>query len=486
MKEETPTGRSWFGRAEGRDPTEGFDLLRVGPVRGLVLGRGFPYAVQALALAGFVALAVLSWGHFTPAGTGAKLYAKVHLATLVVWGLWWPAMVWGAVLLGRAWCALCPLELASNGAERAGRRLGVPRRALPRGLAAGWAILAVYALVQMLVAGVSLHRVPAWTSVFLITLLVVAGATGLLLKDRAFCRGFCPVGLLLGTYGRGGMIAVRAGSAEACQACAGKDCVRSCHRARLDARSCPSLLNPPRLDSNRDCLVCGQCLKACAPDNLRLLLRAPFAASDAREPLASWPVTLFVMVASGFVLGELFTEWPAADEGFFLAVPSRLAAGLEGPWAGWIEGLWTLVVIPLAAWSLLGLLARRLGPPRPLAAIWRRMALPVAVVVAAGHMGKGLAKLVSWAPFLPGAWADPSGVATATAIAARTTPSPASLLALPVVGTISLGLVAAGLAYALRELRLAHPGERLGPGDVLPPVAVAAAWAAVIGGWVVQ
>ena len=78
------------------------DLLRFRPVRALVLWGGFPYVFQAAMLAVFIALAWISWGVFTPADVPDKLFAKTHLAQLVIWGIWWPAMVWATVLLGRA------------------------------------------------------------------------------------------------------------------------------------------------------------------------------------------------------------------------------------------------------------------------------------------------------------------------------------------------------------------------------------------------
>jgi len=123
----------------------------------------------------------------------------------------------------------------------------------------------------------------------------------------------------------------------------------SCNRTRLDARSCPSLLNPPRLNSSRDCLVCGQCIKACVPDNMRLLLRRPFPAEDAREPCAGWPTTLFVMLVSGFVTWELLAEWPRGEEAF-LAAP-RWAASHLGlpPLSGLLSGLWALILVPLGS-----------------------------------------------------------------------------------------------------------------------------------------
>ena len=101
---------------------EGFDLLRLPGARELVLWRGFPYIFQAAMLVAFVAMAVLSWNAYTPPGVNAKTFAKTNLVTLLVWGIWWPATVWVAVWLGRAWCLVCPLELVSNATECFARR----------------------------------------------------------------------------------------------------------------------------------------------------------------------------------------------------------------------------------------------------------------------------------------------------------------------------------------------------------------------------
>lgn len=285
-------------------------------MRLVALSPLFPYLIQVAILGLFVWLAILAWGQFAPEGVPAKQFAQTNLVTLLVWGLWWPAMVWVAVVFGRVWCAVCPLELLSNLTERLGRRLGVRQQALGQWLRSGFLIVALYALIQMLIAGIELHRVPTYTSIFLWSLLALAGLTGFFLKDRAFCRGFCPVGLLLSTYGRGGILAVRSSEESTCDGCPGKDCRHRDHRNRLDARSCPSLLNPATLNRSSDCLVCLQCAKACPSANMGLFLRRPFPIADTREMLASWPVTLFLIVVSGYVGYELCSEWKAAQAAF--------------------------------------------------------------------------------------------------------------------------------------------------------------------------
>jgi polyferredoxin len=444
-------------RDEQRSASPGFNLLRIGPIRAVMLSPLFPYVVQIAVLGLLIWLAWVGWGLFAPEGVPSKQFAKTNLVNLLIWGIWWPAMVWLAVLFGRVWCAVCPLELVANLTERVGRGAGLPQRTLGRWLRAGFLILVLYAVIQLLVAGAELHRVPAYTSVFLLVLLGLAAVVGLLYRDRAFCRGFCPVGLLLATYGRGSMLAVRPEQKQTCQDCPGHDCLQACNRTRLDARSCPSLLNPSKLKENSDCLVCGQCMKACPPSNMGLYLRRPFHPNDARERIASWSVTLFVMLVSGFVAYELFSEWKAA-KAVFLWVPQTVAElGGLAPYEGWIKGIWMLGVVPLAVWSVLGGLVLLFRGAANLGDAWRRLALPLTVIVAAGHMAKGLAKLVSWGGYLPSALQAPTGTDAAVAITAGAMDKPAALLPLPIVSEVSLILLAAMAYFGVRESRLADP-----------------------------
>lgn len=485
MKIENPNLTVTEDNSSGESRYE-FNLLRINVIRRLVEWPVFPYIFQALMLAVFVGLAVMSWGVTAPPDVNAKLFAQTNLVTLLIWGIWWPSMVWLAVFGGRVWCMVCPLELVSNLSERFARYVRLPQRRLRNWIASGSVIVILYALIQLLVAGAHINRVPAYTSLFLVGLLVLAALTGLLFRDRAFCRGFCPVGLLLGTYGRGGMLAVRSGELGKCRNCSGKDCIMSCNRTRLDARSCPSLLNPPKLNSNRDCLVCGQCIKSCEPDNMQLLIRAPFSLSDAREPLASWPVTIFVMLVSGFVTWELFTEWPVLEE-LFVAAPVWLAGRFGGSAAtGWFEGIWALLVVPLVLWSILAGVVRILGERECLTTLWRRVALPSAVVISAGHMSKGLAKFAAWFPFLPVSLSDPSGLVAVNALTAQTMEKPAKLLNLSTTAGVSLVLIGLACIFGIRELRLAWWNPQPHWRTIVPVAALTILFALIVIGWIFQ
>lgn len=460
--------------------SQGIDLLRIKPIRRLILWGGFPYVFQAIMLAIFIYLAIIGLDIRVPESVNGKLFAKTNLVNLTIWGLWWPMMIWMAVLFGRVWCMVCPMELVSNGMERLGRTLGVQQVQLNSWLRSGFLILFLYFIIQFMVAGFQIHRIPFYTSLFLWSMLILAAFTGLLFKDRAFCRGFCPVALLLSTYGRGGMLVVRAEGVDKCQGCTGKDCLKSCNRNRLDARSCPSLLNPPKLNSSRDCLVCGQCLKSCQPDNMKLYLRKPFHPADARESLASWTTTLFIMLASGFVTAELCAEWVIAD-GIFLRPPHVIAQnlGLES-FTGWLKGLWMLLVYPAILWIFMGLLVKPFVESTSLFMIWRRIAIPFAVIVSAGHMTKAFAKFTSWVGFLPYAISEPSGSNTVLQITSKLVENPAPIVSAQFVSISGLSLLALGMTYAWKEMvYVENPTHRY---YTIPMAAIALFWSFIIWG----
>jgi hypothetical protein len=94
---------------------DGFDRLRLRAVRALLLWRGLPYVPQAVILTVFIAMIALSWGSFPPDGISAKLFGKSHLTTLLIWGLWWPSIIWMTVLFGRVWCNEEPCKVCLVG-----------------------------------------------------------------------------------------------------------------------------------------------------------------------------------------------------------------------------------------------------------------------------------------------------------------------------------------------------------------------------------
>ena len=366
-------------------------------LRRLLVSRGFRMTLQIIFLLATFALIARGWGLYAPAGVESKLFAKSNLVTLLIWGIWWPSMILVAVLFGRAWCAVCPLELLNRAGERLSGLMGLRGRPLPRWMRSGWMILLLYAAIQMLIASAHLHRVPMYTALYLAGMAAIALLAGVLFRDRAYCRGLCPVGMLLKVYGRGGALAVRP-------------------RENVDgtgaglARHCRSKLAPAQLhrQGGEDCLMCMDCVRADqGRTRMQLVLRWPWTRSDRRLRTASWPVTAFIMMLSGFVAYEIAGFW-TETRSIFLYVPN-LAADRSGVDAGVLKGLWVLGVFPVLLWSLSAFPSMVMNREQTIGQLWRRMAYPASLIIAALHMTKAMEKLSTWSGYIPQALRDPSG-----------------------------------------------------------------------------
>lgn len=459
----------------------GFDLLALRGARSLVAWPGFPVVFQAGALAAVVALVAVGLGVGPGLSAGQLLtLRKTNLTTLVVWGLWWPGMIAVAIAFGRAWCTVCPMELVSRAGDAVARRLAWPRLRLGRLLRAGWVVVALYLALQLLVAGLSIHRVPHYTAILLLALGGVALVTGLVFRaPRSFCRCFCPAGALLSVYGRLTPVQLEMRDPSLCKRCPTKDCVRAQNRHRLDGRSCPSLLRPFDRQAADGCVTCFQCAKVCPHGNVGYGLVSA-AAPIRRKALLRPSEAAFVMVALGFVFHELAGEVSWVDDAFH-AVPRGLAQIAPSVPLGWAEALWFLMLFPLVVWAAIAVLGRVAGCRGGLGPLLLAAATGAAPVVAVAHLAKAVAKLTSWGVYLPLALRDPHGLDTLSQVADGSLAAPAALLGLTAVGAASLALIPIAAWWALRRAWL-MPAASIAAARV-GSAAAAALFSAALAAW---
>lgn len=462
-------------------------LVKLDLIGGRIIRRGilsplFPMSFQVLALLGMAALTVNGWGIGTDLPEkGVMTLRKTNLTTLAIWGLWWPGMIALALFAGRLWCTLCPMELASRIGRAVGQRLGLTRLPMGKVLRAGWLILAAYVVLQFLVSGLSIHRVPHYTSLFLLALGGLAVATGLFFREeRAFCKSFCPAAALLSVYGRFTRIQLDKIDADTCTTCKSKDCVRASNRDRFDARSCPSLIRPYERNPSDGCVLCFQCAKVCPKENIGFGIVASEAGSRRQQLLKPFEAG-FALIAAGFVTHEIIGEVKWLD-GLFHRVPLALQRGLPGIGFGWFEAIWFLALFPLAFWALVVIGARLTGQRGPLGDHLRAVATGAAPVIALAHLAKALAKVGNWGGFAPLAMRDPVGLNTLAALAKGQMTAPAALWGLSALGLLILGAMAILGWRSFNWLRQ-HPEKAHLPGLRVGFVGATAFFSAVLLIW---
>ena len=410
-------------------------------MRAIVKFRLFPLVLQAgmLIVLGLLVLNGLGLG-LGMAKPELMTFRKTNLTTLAVWGLWWPGMIAVALAFGRVWCTVCPMELANRIGDAIARTVGWPRAKLGKLLRTGWMIVVIYLALQLLVAGVSLHRVPHYTAILLLVLLGGALLTGMVYRQpRSFCCAFCPAGALLSVYGRYTPFQLEACDPAVCESCLTKDCVRNENRHRFDKRSCPSRLNPFHRDPSDGCVLCLQCAKVCPHDNIGVGLVTPDAPVRRKMLLKPFEAA-FVMVALGFVAHEVIGEVKWLDAWFHF-VPAQLATLVSGVPFGWLEAAWFLVLFPLVVWSAIAGVGYLAGHRGGLHSLLLAAATGAAPVVAIAHLAKAVAKISAWGGYLPRSLRDPQGLETFRLLADRSLSSPTRVLGLSVLGWVMLVLV---------------------------------------------
>jgi len=327
------------------------DLLRIPWIARLARSRWPQLGMTVVLLAGFV-LAIVAGLAGTPVGNR-------NFGIVGVWIAWWAALMLIAVpVLGRGWCAVCPLGAAGDWLQRgavlapAKRRFGLGRR-WPTRLRGLWLQNAGFLLLAICSAAI-LTR-PMVTGVVLLAMLAAAVAVSLVFERRAFCRFLCPVGGFVGLYAQLAPIELRVRDRRRCAAHREKTCYIGC-----DAGSgCPWQVYPGALDRNLPCGLCLECVRTCPYDNIAITWRG------ARNDLVTSPgrrldeaFKAFIMLGSAMVYTAVFLgPWGALKA-------AALAVG-TAPWLAYAGAVVALLAAVLPGAFLLAVdTGRRLGRSR--------------------------------------------------------------------------------------------------------------------------
>ncbi len=442
--EDSKTNLPWFR-----------NVLQIPFVRNVVNYPLYPYILQFGALIFFLLFIYYGWQQpvFEMNSASEKLFRKLNFTTFIVWGIWWPSMIWVAFLIGRAWCHVCPLELLMNFAERLGRRLKIPQKLMPKIFRNGILIIIGYLLVQFAVSTFHIHRAPHGAAIFLFSLGIFAFLGGFFYKYRSFCSYVCPVGILLNCYSRSAPFELRIINDKVCKQCSTKDCKSPETYKQWNKRGCPSLLNPPKLNSNKECLLCMQCVKACPYDNIRFGSRTFFKDIIPSEKM-NIAIPLFLIIITGFLTYELTLN--KALKEIFLAAPhwaERIFSVTTPHGKGFLKGLWMLIVFPSAIWLTFAGIYKIFSQNNNYSFYFKTYAIAFIPLLLSAHLSKSLDKWNSWLKGINLPFKDPFGVETFQAIfLEKTMLEPSKIVAVSTLHWLPLIFLAIGSTVSLMKI----------------------------------
>lgn len=340
------------------DKPRGFNLLSLPKPLVQTALKFFPHGVRLIAALVF---AFILFECFVVASgpTG-------NLGTLLVWAVWWPALIVSFFFAGRAWCAICPMAASGEFMQRMTRRFRKVEPRVPTWLKTHDVALvtAGFVLIIWVEELTNMRRSPVATGFLLLTIISGALIAGVLLPRRSWCRHLCPMGGLAGVCATSSLIELRPTQ----DICAAKCKGHSCFTGNAHVPGCPMSQHAMFVTSNRDCVLCLNCVRLCPNGSPQLNIRVP--ARELWTSISDRPeVARLVVVLLGLLVGQALIQfWESSS-----ATGSAVAEFLERH-----RFLGITAVLGLGAALPLGLLrlsTRRVGQRAPVfqSLHWQRL-----------------------------------------------------------------------------------------------------------------
>jgi len=241
-------------------PETPFNLLSIPIIKKFIKSKWYPGIFQWMVLVVFsVIVFELVAGTVTPHG---------NFGTTMTWVLWWPLIPILFIATGRFWCAICPFGKVSDIVRKlVGSERPMPKFLRKYGI---WLIDLFFIAITYSDHVWGIVESPRGSGYLLLLLVTMVVATSVFYERRTFCKTLCFLGGLAGNYSRSGSLELR-GTPDICKTCK----TQSCFKGSDIAEGCPMFQFPRTMDSSADCNICGNCVKNCPNDSIRLSLRVP-------------------------------------------------------------------------------------------------------------------------------------------------------------------------------------------------------------------
>ncbi|MBE9468806.1 MAG: 4Fe-4S binding protein [Bacteroidetes bacterium] len=344
-----------------------------------------------------------------------KIIQHTNLPNLLVWSYWFSLIIIVAIIFGRFWCSVCPMELIIS----IFNRLGLKKKP-GKFMKSGWLVTILYTII--LIFGIHVFLIqwlPMRMALYMLSLLSIVIIVSLIWEKRTFCNYVCPIGFLLKLYSLFSTIRIKNKSKEVCKNCKTRDCISKKNHYNFIKRSCTSNVNPPDLKYQNDCILCGQCIKTCPNDNLKIGYSKPSLKKIANINFSSSEIS-FIVIIAGLVLWEILFKWEVA-RGFYLA-PLYFISNLFGFADNFfkiIKALFFFIIYPSFLFLIFSLIMKYFSK-KSLKDCLGNIVISILPIIIIMHLLSAILIMIEHSVYIPLAISDPIGFDTATAILNKT------------------------------------------------------------------
>ncbi|RTR28141.1 4Fe-4S binding protein [Robertmurraya yapensis] len=247
-------------RKEVRNTKRPFNFLDIPIIKKFVKSRWYPGIFQWIAFIVFsIIVYELVMGTVNPSR---------NFGTSMTWVLWWPIIPVLFIVAGRFWCAVCPFGKLSDFVRKfAGSEKPTPKFLKKYGI---WLIDLFFIMITWSDHVWGIVESPRGSGYLLLVLVTMVVITSVFYERRTFCKNLCFLGGLAGNYSRSGMLELR-GTPDICKTCK----TQSCFKGSENAEGCPMFQFVRTMDSSAECNLCGNCVKSCPNNSIRISPRVP-------------------------------------------------------------------------------------------------------------------------------------------------------------------------------------------------------------------
>ncbi|MDP3480187.1 MAG: sigma 54-interacting transcriptional regulator [Desulfoprunum sp.] len=236
-----------------------FNLLRLHGIRTFITGRLFPELPRALVGVGLTLVLIALF--FGPAN------AEKNIGLTLSWVVGWPLLIFSFFFLARTWCSVCGLSVPGWLAQTVFR----PERPTPQFIRkySGWIMTLLCILLFWIETTWNAYKSPHLTAWIISIITLSSLFFSMFFKRRVWCRYLCPLGAINAIFAMPSILELRSNTHMCMNRCSD----HVCYTGDDGAAGCPMFRHPFLVDNNRDCILCGQCIKNCKLDSIHLNLR---------------------------------------------------------------------------------------------------------------------------------------------------------------------------------------------------------------------